>query len=104
MIDKYAPQKAAPATAREGISIQRDVGRLQNLAISDTGFIFDPSTGDSFVTNPVGLEVIRLLKQGYAESAIKDAIFEGYDAPLDEIEDDISDFMRNLTACNLISE
>ena len=33
-----------------------------NLAVSDSGFIFNPSNGDSFSTNTVGAELIRLLK------------------------------------------
>jgi hypothetical protein len=36
----------------------------KNIAISDSGFIFNPSSGDSFSTNQVGLEIIRLLKEG----------------------------------------
>ena len=35
----------------------------KNIAISDSGFVFNPSTGDSFSTNQVGLEIIRLLKE-----------------------------------------
>ena len=33
-----------------------------NIAVSDSGFIFNPTTGDSFSTNVVGMEIIRILK------------------------------------------
>jgi len=38
--------------------------RLSQLAVSETGFIFDPQTGQSFSVNPTGLIVLDLLKRG----------------------------------------
>lgn len=40
------------------------IDRLQQLAVSDTGFVFDPQTGQSFTVNRTGLIVIHLLKRG----------------------------------------
>ena len=37
--------------------------RLKQLAVSDTGFIFDPMTGQSFTVNGTGKLVIDSLKQ-----------------------------------------
>jgi len=48
--------------------------RLKSLAISDSGFVFDPTTGHSFSTNAVGIEIINLLKSG---STIEDVIDRG---------------------------
>ena len=36
----------------------------KSIALSDSGFVFDPSSGDSFSTNPIGLEIINQLKEG----------------------------------------
>ncbi len=36
---------------------------LAMLAISDTGFVFDPRTGHSYTVNPSGLALLRSLKQ-----------------------------------------
>jgi len=36
----------------------------KNIALSDSGFIFNPSTGESFSMNPIGLEIITMLKEG----------------------------------------
>jgi hypothetical protein len=38
--------------------------RLQKLAVSDTGFVFDPQTGQSFTLNSTGLMSLNLLKKG----------------------------------------
>lgn len=38
--------------------------RLNRIAISDTGFIFDPQTGQSFTLNRTGLVTLSILKRG----------------------------------------
>lgn len=38
--------------------------RLQKLAVSDSGFVFDPQTGQSFSLNGTGLRSLNLLKKG----------------------------------------
>lgn len=44
--------------------------RLKQLAVSDTGFIFDPVTGQSFTVNTTGRLVIEMLKNnGTAQDA-----------------------------------
>ena len=67
-----------------------------NLAVSDSGFIFNPSNGDSFSTNTVGSDIIRLLKAGNSFDSIKKEIVEKYE--VDEIlfEKDFHDFVSQL--------
>jgi hypothetical protein len=67
-----------------------------NLALSDSGFIFNPSNGDSFSTNAVGTDIIRLLKEGKSFDALKKDIVAKYD--VDEIlfEKDFHDFVSQL--------
>ncbi len=36
---------------------------LKNLALSDTGFVFDPTTGNTYTLNETALAIVRLLKQ-----------------------------------------
>ena len=37
---------------------------LRDLAVSDTGFVFDPYSGATFSVNPTGLVILRALQQG----------------------------------------
>lgn len=37
---------------------------LSSLAVSDTGFVFDPRTGHTYSVNTTGLAVLRALKSG----------------------------------------
>ena len=36
---------------------------LSRLALSESGFVFDPVTGNSFTVNPSGLSILRLLQK-----------------------------------------
>jgi hypothetical protein len=74
-----------------------------NLAVSDSGFIFNPSNGDSFSTNTVGSDIIRLLKAGNSFDSIKKEIVEKYE--VDEIlfEKDFHDFVSQLQDYYLVS-
>ncbi len=78
--------------------------RLNALAVSDSGFIFDPSTGQTFTTNEIGLEIIRLLKQGKKLEAIISYIDEHYDADGDVIYKDTVQFLSQLKTYRLIDE
>jgi hypothetical protein len=74
----------------------------KNLALSDSGFVFDPSTGDSFSTNPIGLEIIRMLKEGKTSNDIKAYILKTYMTDDASFEKDFYDFINMLTKHNLV--
>ncbi len=77
--------------------------RLKSLAISDTGFIFDPSTGDAFNTNALGIEIISHLKGGKDMDEILDTLLGEYEVTENELEADLIDFIRNLKTFYLVS-
>jgi len=74
----------------------------KNIAISDSGFIFNPSTGDSFSTNPIGLEIIKMLKDGKSREDIKEAIFKVYATDQSTFEKDFYDFLIMLQNIKII--
>lgn len=73
----------------------------RNIALSDSGFIFDPSTGDSFSTNPIGLELIQLLKNGKSREEIGELILEKYEVDRTTFEKDLYDFISLLSKLRL---
>jgi hypothetical protein len=79
-----------------------DVTTLKNLAISDTGFIFDPFSGKTFTVNEVGMVIIQSLKNGEDVGLIQNRIMEEFDTTLDQLERDISDFLIQLKEQSLI--
>jgi hypothetical protein len=68
----------------------------RDIAISDTGFVFDPSTGDSFSVNPIGLEIIQQLKQGNSQAEIENGILKKYNIDKSTFEKDLHDFVNML--------
>jgi len=74
----------------------------KNIAVSDTGFLFNPSTGDSYSVNPIGLEMLNLLKEDKADSLIVDYIQNNYRIARDTIEKDLYDFKNMLESYKLI--
>lgn len=74
----------------------------KNIATSESGFIFNPATGDSFSANPLASEIITLLKQGLSDSEIKKNIQEKYDVENGQLEKDWDDFLLQLRDANLL--
>jgi len=74
----------------------------KNIATSEEGFIFNPSTGDSFSTNNIGTEIILLLKQ---EKPVQDIVTEmcsKYDVDPTLFERDLDEFMTLLKEFNIV--
>jgi len=69
---------------------------LNRLAISENGFVFDPSSGDSFTVNPTGLIIIELLKkQTDAHETIKQ-LQQEFDVAENTAKRDLLEFARTL--------
>ncbi len=79
-----------------------DTDRLKSLAISDTGFIFDPATGAAFSSNAAGVEIIDCLKAGMNGREIVDYLLENYEVSQEEVESDVTDFITSLRDNRLI--
>ncbi|MBF0450048.1 MAG: PqqD family protein [Candidatus Magnetomorum sp.] len=76
--------------------------KLTTLAISDSGFIFDPSTGDTFNTNEIGVKIIQLLKQGKDFNELMDLMIEQYEVTEEELEADLLDFIQLLKNYHMV--
>ena len=44
---------------------------LRRLALSDSGFVFDPLSGASFTVNASGLALIRILQEGHGGDIVQ---------------------------------
>lgn len=76
----------------------------RKLAISENGFIFDPTTGESFSTNNEGIEIIQLLNQQKSDEEIKSYFIENYDVDMASFERSYLDFISMLRYFNLIED
>lgn len=74
----------------------------KNIASSETGFIFNPGTGDSYAANPMAAEILMQLKEGKSSSEIKKNILEKYEVESGLLERDWDDFIAQLREANLL--
>lgn len=74
----------------------------KNIAISDTGFLFNPSTGDSYSVNPVGMEIIRMLQGDKPKGEIMQRIMNDYICDEATFEKDYYDFTMMLRNYKLV--
>lgn len=68
----------------------------KNVALSDTGFLFNPSSGESYSVNPIGQEIIELLKEEKTQEEIIAALLKKYNVESDTLEKDVPDFFNML--------
>jgi hypothetical protein len=76
--------------------------RLRDLAISESGFLFDPYTGSSFTVNQTGRFILELLKKGEEVEQIQLALKEKFMVEEADLRTDISEFLNLLKANNLL--
>ena len=70
--------------------------------MSESGFLFNPSNGESFSVNPTGVEIINMLKDGKTVEQITKHILAGYDTDDATVEKDLQDFVNILKNYSLI--
>lgn len=76
----------------------------KNIAVSETGFVFDPNSGDSYSLNDIGLEIVELLKQGRSDSSVLTALNSRYDIDRASLEKYYHDFVSMLRYYRLTEE
>jgi PqqD family protein of HPr-rel-A system len=75
----------------------------ESVAVSDSGFLFLASSGETFTLNPIGKEMFALLKEGVSLSAIKEKLLDEYDVEVTTLERDVEDFLNQLKTYKLVS-
>lgn len=78
--------------------------RLDDLAISRNGFVFDPLTGTSFSLNPAGLAMLEGLKDGLGRAEILADLRARFEMPAADVdlEADLEDFVDQLRRHGLV--
>lgn len=75
----------------------------ESIAISENGFVFDASTGDSFQVNNIGTAILGLIRSHKSDSEIKTELLELFDVDEIVLEKDLFDFLAVLRQHNIIS-
>jgi len=76
----------------------------KNIATSEEGFIFNPATGDSFSTNPIGTDILALLKDEKSVKSIIETICSKYEVTEIQFEKDFDDFISQLNDYKILDQ
>ncbi len=76
----------------------------KNLAISESGFAFNGTTGDTFFLNETALFIIQKLKQNLSQEEILEALINEYNVIQLNAERDLLDFLNQLRIHDLIED
>jgi len=67
-----------------------------NIALSESGFVFNPNTGESFTLNPVGQELFEMIRDGKDYATIRKRFQDVYEVEESIFEKDYEDFVHLL--------
>jgi len=81
-----------------------DHSLLKEIAFSDTGFLFNPVTGESFTVNSVGVGILNSLREGKSIQQIIDQLGADFQIEKETAERDLLDFMNLLKLYQLASK
>jgi len=73
----------------------------KSIAVSKSGFIFNPSTGDSYTVNQIAAEILELLKESPSMSEVRQEILKNYDVDKKTLDEDLNDFSAHLQQLGL---
>ncbi|HTA28704.1 MAG TPA: PqqD family protein [Bacteroidia bacterium] len=74
------------------------------LVINNSGLVLDTKTGNSFTTNPIGIEIIRMLMDGKSAFEIKTQIMLLYRMDEELFENDFDNLVDVLIKHKLIEQ
>jgi len=75
----------------------------KHISISENGFLFDASTGDSYALNSIAAEILLMIKNGKDEEEIKKTFTENYDVEPILLERNFFEFTNQLKRLKLVS-
>lgn len=75
---------------------------MNNIAVSHAGFLFNPTTGDSFSLNETGKEIINLMRDNKTEQEIIQYFTDKYEVDAASIEHNLYDFLEMLKSYNIV--
>ena len=70
--------------------------------MSEAGLLFNPVTGESYSVNPIGVEILSMIREEKPKDEILRTILERYSTDQTTLEKDYYDFIAILDHHNLI--
>jgi len=75
---------------------------LAQLAVSPSGFVFDPLTGATFSVNDTGRKLLEGLRDGASLEELVACLADGFEATGADLQRDIMEYVRQLCEAGLL--
>ena len=76
---------------------------FKNIAISETGFVFDPKAGATFTANATAVAVLQALRDDVPFERVPERLAERFEGVTAFAREDIKDFVSSLCSFGLVS-
>jgi methyltransferase-like protein len=76
----------------------------KKIALSESGFLFDSGTGDSYSLNPIAVEILEMIKENKTNEQIKKTLLEKYDVKSTVLDKAYNEYLDLLKRFNVIEK
>jgi len=76
---------------------------LKDLAISESGFVFDPVTGATFTVNATGLAILQALRAGKERREVQAELDASFETRGQDVGADVDEFILLLERHDILS-
>lgn len=74
----------------------------KNIAVSESGFLFDSMSGDSFSLNPIAAEILELIREQKSLDDVKKVLINKYEVTPTLLDKTIDEYVFTLKKLNII--
>ena len=74
----------------------------KNIAVSESGFLFDSMSGDSFSLNPIAAEILELIREQKSIDDVKRIILNKYEVTSTMLDKTIDEYVFTLKKLNIV--
>lgn len=76
--------------------------KLKDLALSDTGFVFDPYSGSTFTANPVAVCMIEGLRKNLTRTQVVEDVEDRFDLLGQDVSRDLDELVQSMRMHGLL--
>ncbi len=80
-----------------------ELNKIKNLALSETGFLFDPATGNTFTLNESAIFILKSLKNGLQQQQIAESLAAEFEVAGPQALEDVSNALLQFREAGLIA-
>ena len=82
--------------AQQVLEQLREADVLRQLALSDSGFLFDPRSGQSYSLNPTAVEALEMLRLGLSLRQAAEELSKNYATEAEQAQSCLESFVHQL--------